>query len=83
MTNDATLSPDGLDALQKRFQDHSRTAQAYYTIMHAVREIAGNDDAANAWMNTGSPAFAGKTPAELVKEGREEEVLAHISALKT
>lgn len=82
MSKDGNLSPGGLEALRARFQEQSRKAQAYYTIMHQVRNIVGNDDAANAWMNEALPAFEGKTPAELVSEGREEAVLAHISALK-
>ena len=76
------LSSEGLEALRKRFQEQSRKAQAYYTIMHTVREIVGNDDAANAWMDEALPTLDGKTPAELVKEGREEAVLVYISSLK-
>jgi uncharacterized protein (DUF2384 family) len=68
--------------LRNRFQEHSRKAQAYYTIMHKVREIAENDDAASAWMNEPLPKFDGKTPAELVSEGREDDVFAYISSLK-
>ena len=82
MSEDGNLSPAGLEALRKRFQEQSRKAQAYYTVMHRVRDIAGNDDAANAWMNEALPAFDGKTPAELVNAGREEAVLAYISSLK-
>lgn len=50
--------------------------------MHRMREVAGSDDAANAWMSVGLPAFSGKTPAELVNEGRGQEVLAHVASLK-
>lgn len=82
MTKDGNLSPEGLEALRKRFQEQSRKAQAYYTVMHRIREIVGSDDAANAWMNAALPAFDGKTPAELVNEGREEAVLAFIGSLK-
>jgi uncharacterized protein (DUF2384 family) len=82
MNKDNALSSGSLEALQQRFQEQSRTAQAYYTIMHAMREVAGSDDAASAWMNTSLPAFSGKTPSELVKQGREEEVLAYVSSLK-
>ena len=48
-------------ALQARFQDQSRKAQAYYTVMQAVRPIAGSDDAADAWMNAPLAAFDGAT----------------------
>ncbi len=84
MSKDGNLSPEGLDALRKHFQEQSRKAQAYYTIMHSAREIVGSDDAANAWMNKALPGLDdGKTPAELVNEGREGEVLAYISSLKS
>ncbi|MBQ5941853.1 DUF2384 domain-containing protein [Massilia sp. AB1] len=69
-------------ALRDRFQHQSRKAQAYYTVMHEVRRIVSGDDAANAWMNQSLGAFEGKTPAELVGEGRELEVLAHVRGLK-
>ncbi len=82
MSKDDNLSSAGLEALRTRFQEHSRKAQAYYTIMHQVRDIAGSDDAANAWMNAALPTFGGKTAAELVNKGREEAVLSYISSLK-
>lgn len=82
MTQDGQLSPGSLDALRSRFEQQSRKAQAYYTVMHAVRGIAGNDDAADAWMNTALAAFDGNTPAGLVGDGRAEEVLEHIRTLK-
>ena len=81
MTEDDRLSPQSMDALRARFQQQSRKAQAYYTVMHAARSIAGNDDAASAWMNEPLPNFDGKTPAQLVNEGREEEVLAYVNTL--
>lgn len=83
VNKDGALSSDSLEALQQRFQEQSRTARAYYTVMHKMREVAGSDDAASAWMNSGLPAFSGKTPSQLVKEGREEEVLAYVSSLKS
>ena len=49
--------------------------------MHAARSIAGNDVAASAWMNEPLPNFDGRTPAQLVNEGREEEVLVYVSTL--
>jgi uncharacterized protein (DUF2384 family) len=49
--------------------------------MHAVRGVAGSDDAANAWMNQPLAAFENKTPAQLVGEGRTEDVLAHVRSL--
>lgn len=82
MTKDGQLSPQGLDALRERFQQQSRKAQAYYTVMHAARSFAGNDEAASAWMNEPLAAFDGKTPAQLVGDGRGEEVLAYIASLK-
>jgi uncharacterized protein (DUF2384 family) len=82
MTKDRHLSPQGIEALRTRFQEQSRKAQAYYTIMHRVRGVAGTDDAANAWMNEPLPPFDGKTPAQLVSDGREDDVLGYIDSLK-
>ncbi|RJG02810.1 MbcA/ParS/Xre antitoxin family protein [Noviherbaspirillum sedimenti] len=82
MTTDGHLSPQGIEALRTRFQAQSRKAQAYYTIMHRARGVAENDDAASAWMNAPLPAFDGKTPAQLVNDGREDDVLGYIDALK-
>lgn len=78
MPNDAPLTPDAFAALRDRFQQQSRKAQAYYTVMHAMRPRLGGDEAADAWMNTPLPAFDGATPAQLVGQGRQDEVLAHI-----
>jgi uncharacterized protein (DUF2384 family) len=83
MTKDGRLSPEELEALRNRFQEQSRKAQAYYTVMHEVREIAGSDDSASAWMNEPLPKFDGKTPAELVGEGRADDVLAYIGSMKS
>lgn len=82
MTKDERLSPQGMEALRMRFQEQSRKAQAYYTIMHRIRGVAGSDDAASDWMNEPLPALDGKTPAQLVSDGREEEVLGYIDSLK-
>jgi uncharacterized protein (DUF2384 family) len=82
MTKDDRVSPEEFEGLRNRFQEHSRKARAYYTIMHKVREIAENDDAASAWMDEPLPKFDGKTPADLVSEGRADDVLAYISSLK-
>lgn len=82
MTQDGQLTPGSLDALRSRFEAQSRKAQAYYTVMHAMQAIAGNDDAAHAWMNAPLPAFGGKTPAELVGAGQAEQVLEHVRTLK-
>lgn len=82
MTKDDTITTGAIDALRARFQAQSRKAQAYYTVMHQVRSIAGSDDAASAWMNEPLPASGGKTPAELVNDGREDEVLGYIGSLK-
>lgn len=80
--SDDQLNPDGLAALRARFAQQSRKAQAYYTVMHAVRAVLGSDDAAGAWMEAPLPAFGDKTPAQLVSEGRADEVLAHAGTLK-
>ena len=82
MSQDDQLTPASLMALRARFEAQSRKAQAYYTVMHEVRSKLGGDDAASAWMEAPLPAFEGKTPAQLVGEGREGEVLAHIRAVK-
>lgn len=82
MSKDDNLSSAGLAALHQHFQAQSRKAQAYYTVMHTARKITGSDDAANAWMNEALASLGGKTPAALVSEGREDEVLAYINSLK-
>jgi len=82
MANDERLTPDALAALRDRFQHQSRKAQAYYTVMHEVRRIVAGDDAASAWMSQPLAAFEGKTPAQLVEEGRELDLLAHVRSLK-
>lgn len=82
MTKDGQLSSQGIEALRTRFQEQSRKAQAYYTIMHKVRRVAGNDEAASTWMNEPLRSFDGKTPAQLVSDGREDDVLAYIDSLK-
>ncbi|CAH0314169.1 hypothetical protein SRABI118_04929 [Massilia sp. Bi118] len=76
------LNPDGLAALRARFEQQSRKAQAYYTVMHAVRAVLGNDDAASNWMEAPLAALDGRTPAQLVGEGHADEVLAHVRTLK-
>ncbi|MGO4476797.1 MbcA/ParS/Xre antitoxin family protein [Massilia sp. 2TAF26] len=82
MSKDEQLNPDGLAALRARFEQQSRKAQAYYTAMHAVRAVLGGDDAAGAWMEAPLAAFEGRTPAQLVNEGRVDELLAHVRTLK-
>jgi len=82
MAGDDSIKPDAFAALQARFGQQSRKAQAYYTVMHEVRSIVGNDDAASAWMNEAQAALGGKTAAEAVGEGREDEVLAYVRTLK-
>ena len=49
MSNDGQLNPDGLAALRARFEQQSRKAQAYYTVMHAVRAVLGGDFAEPAF----------------------------------
>lgn len=82
MMKEGNLSSEGLEALRTRFQEQSRRAQAYYTVMHGMRGIAGSDDAASAWMNEPLPQFGGRTPAQLVGDGREDDVLRYIATLK-
>lgn len=80
--NSLPVSPDAFSALQARFQQQSRKAQAYYTVMHEAGKVLGGDAAADAWMNAALPAFEGRTPAQLVGDGRADEVLAHVRTLK-
>lgn len=82
MAGSDSIKPDAFAALQARFGQQSRKAQAYYTVMHEVRGFVGSDDAASAWMNEPQPALGGKTAAEAVGEGREDEVLAYVRTLK-
>jgi uncharacterized protein (DUF2384 family) len=82
MSNDEQLTPASMAALQARFQQQSRKAQAYYTVMNAIRAIVGSDDAASNWMEQALPEFGGQTPSQLVGAGREQEVLDHIRALQ-
>ncbi|ALK98220.1 hypothetical protein AB595_07885 [Massilia sp. WF1] len=82
MSKEGGLDPDGLAALRARFEQQSRKAQAYYTVMHAVRGVLGSDDAASAWMEAPLAAMGGSTPARLVDEGRTDQVLAHVRTLK-
>jgi uncharacterized protein (DUF2384 family) len=79
---DEQLNPDGLAALRARFEQQSRKARAYYTAMHAVRAVLGSDDAASSWMEAPLAAFGDRAPAQLVNEGRVDEVLAQVRALK-
>ena len=82
MTQDERPSLQAFEALRTRFQEQSRKAQAYYTIMHRMREIIGNDDAASVWMENPLPKFDGKTPAQLVSEGRTDEVHGYIDLIR-
>lgn len=78
MTDPKPVTLDAFAALQASFQKQSHKAQAYYTAMHEVRKLLKSDDAAGAWMEQAVPALGGKTPAELIREGRAHDVLAHI-----
>jgi uncharacterized protein (DUF2384 family) len=82
MSKDEGLNPDGLAALRARFEQQSRKAQAYYTVMHAVRAVLGSDAAASSWMEAPLAAFGDKAPTQLVNEGRVDVVLAHVRTLK-
>ena len=82
MSQDDSLSPDAFAALQARFQQQSRKAQAYYTVVHEAGKVLGGDAAADAWMNAPLPALGGQTPAALVGAGRADDVLAHVRTMK-
>jgi uncharacterized protein (DUF2384 family) len=82
MSQNESLSPDAFAALRERFQQQSRKAQAYYTVMHEAAAVLGGDAAAAAWMNAPLAALGGQTPSELVGAGRAEDVLAHVRSLK-
>jgi uncharacterized protein (DUF2384 family) len=82
MSKDEQATTDAVAALRARFEQQSRKAQAYYTVMNEVRAVAGSDEAANDWMNAPLAAFDTKTPAQLVSAGRTEDVLAHVRSLK-
>lgn len=78
---DERVTPDAFAALQAKFGQQSKKAQAYYTVMHAARGRLGTDEAASSWMEQPLAALDGKSPAQAVADGREEEVLAHARAL--
>lgn len=78
MTDPERPSLDNLSALQMRFQQQSRKAQSYYAVMHEARGVLGSDDAADRWMNAPLAELGERTPAQLVNEGRIDEVLACI-----
>jgi len=82
MSQDDTLSPDAFAALRARFQQQSRKAQAYYTVMHEAAKVLGGDAAADAWMNAPLAALGGQTPSELVGAGREDNLLAYVRTMK-
>ena len=82
MSQDDTLSPDAFAALRARFQQQSRKAQAYYTVMHEAAKVLGGDAAADAWMNAPLTALGGQTPSELVGAGREDDLLAYVRTMK-
>jgi len=82
MSQDDTLSPDAFAALRARFQQQSRKAQAYYTVMHEAAKVLGGDAAADAWMNAPLAALGGQTPSELVGTGREDDLLAYVRTMK-
>lgn len=65
-------------SLQAHFQAQSRKAQSYYAVMHEARGVLGSDDAADRWMNAPLAELGGRTPAQLVNDGRIDEVLACI-----
>lgn len=81
MSDKESLTPAALDALRARFQQQSNKAQKYYAVMHAARGALKSDEAADAWMNAPLAACDGKTPAELVNAGREQEALALANTL--
>jgi len=81
MSDDKQLNPDAFAALQASFKKQSVKAQAYYTAMHEVRKVLKSDDAASSWMEQAVPALGGKSPAQLVRDGRADALLAHIRTL--
>ena len=76
MTDPDHLSIAALNALQSRFQDHSRKAQTHYAVMHEARQVLGSIEAADRWMTTIQPELGERTPAQLVADGRLDDVLA-------
>lgn len=82
MSKDEPISSTSMDALRARFEAQSRKAQTYYALMHAVRGVLGSDDAADAWMNAPLAALGGRTPAQLVNEGRTAELMEHVGGMK-
>ena len=76
MTDPERLSPDSFNALQARFGDHSRKAQTHYAVMHEARQVLGSIEAADRWMTTIQPELGESTPAQLVADGRLDDVLA-------
>lgn len=78
MTDPERPSLDNLAALQARFQQQSQKAQSYYAVMHEARGMLGNDDAADRWMNAPLAELGERSPAQLVNDGRIDEVLACI-----
>lgn len=82
MSTEGNITPDAMAALRARFDAQSRKAQAYYAVMHEIKAVVGNDDAANAWMNAPLAAFENQTPSGLVAAGREHALLEHIRTLK-
>ena len=82
MNQDGPITLETMAALRERFGQQSRKAQAYYALMHEARQVLGNDDAASAWMEAPLPAFEGRTPAQLVAQGREQVLLDLIRSMK-
>ena len=81
MADEDRVTPDAFAALQARFGQQSKKAQAYYTVMHAARGALKSDEAASSWMEAPLAALGGKSPAQAVAEGRIDEVLVHARAL--
>lgn len=81
MSSDKQINADAFAALQARFSLQSQRAQSYYTVMHEARRIAGSDVAASSWMEQPLAALGGMSPAQLVGEGREAEVLSYVRSL--
>lgn len=83
MTDSERLSSDAIAALRARFDGHSRKAQAYYAVMHEARKVLGSDEAADGWMRAPLAALDGRTPSDLVADGRLDDVLACLREPKT
>lgn len=78
---DTHITPGAFAALQENFQMQSRKAQAYYTAMHAMRQLLKSEDAASAWMEQPLAALDGRSPAQVIAAGNAQQVHTYIQTL--